>query len=132
MATSLQLKVQGISFGDALKYLQSPNSAFSIVRAGDAPKGILIGMEKGAAAPDAFDKAIAFGESQIEGIALDLFEKGDYGIVTRLPHLVVFTESGCIVNGWLPSQADLCACDWQVFAYDSVDWAAETEGGLPD
>lgn len=50
--------------------------------------------------------------SHIEGVRADLFEKGDFGTITRLPNLNMKAATGSTVTGWLASQTDLLADDW--------------------
>jgi hypothetical protein len=62
---------------------------------------------------------VHFGETDtipplIGGIKRSLFDNGDRGTVTRLPNIAMADTSGTSVNGWVPSQADMLAEDWQV------------------
>jgi hypothetical protein len=48
----------------------------------------------------------------IEGINVELFEKGHLATISRLPNLNMRTATGSTVTGWLASQTDLLAEDW--------------------
>lgn len=95
----------GFSFGKALELLKDGNA---VRRAGWNGKGMLICLEKGSSD---FREDLPI-PVQIDGVPRRLFNKGDRGTVTRLPHIAMRTASGSTVNGWLASQADMLAEDW--------------------
>lgn len=51
---------------------------------------------------------------KVEGVALKLFQKGDTGTVTRLPHISMKNTNGSTVTGWNPNSADLLTEDWLI------------------
>lgn len=51
--------------------------------------------------------------STIDSVSVSLFECGDEGAVTRLPNLNMKSATGATVTGWLASQTDILAEDWQ-------------------
>jgi hypothetical protein len=102
-----------ISFSEALLYLKQGKR---IARAGWNGKGMFIYLNKGSRDATAEIAGIPSPESvtHIEGIRIDLFEKGDTGTVTRLPNINMRAASGSTVTGWLASQTDMLADDWEV------------------
>jgi hypothetical protein len=52
----------------------------------------------------------------IDNVRIGLFERGDRDTITRMPSLSMISASGNIVVGWLASQTDMLAEDWQVIA----------------
>ncbi len=50
----------------------------------------------------------------VDGVPLRFFELGDTGTCTRLPNINMRTASGAIITGWLASQTDMLAEDWEV------------------
>ena len=52
--------------------------------------------------------------SHIDGVNIALFEIADTGTVTRLPNINMRSASGATVTGWLASQTDMLAEDWQI------------------
>lgn len=50
----------------------------------------------------------------IDGIHISLFERGDIGTVTRIPNINMTTATGSTVTGWLASQTDILAEDWEI------------------
>lgn len=100
-------KVGGLSFGDALEALKK---GYRIARKGWNGKGMFLYLNKGSVATMPQDG------STIEGIDSDLFELGDTGTVTRLPNINMRTASGSTVTGWLASQTDMLAEDWEMIS----------------
>lgn len=98
-----------ISFGEALSHLKNGQK---IARAGWNGKGMFVYLNKGSRDFDALDSAPE--HTTIDGVSKDLFERGDTGTVTRLPNLNMRAASGSTVTGWLASQTDLLAEDWEV------------------
>lgn len=84
-----------------------------IARQGWNGKGMFVFLNKGAhrAGPEHGGPEEAWPRL-IGGVSADLFEKGDFGIVTRLPNLNMKSATGAVVTGWLASQTDLLADDW--------------------
>lgn len=101
------LDLPGLTFGHALELLKS---GAALRRAGWNGKGMFIYLNRGSKDfPE--DEAIPV---RIEGIRSDLFDHGDVQTSTRLPNINMATPTGSIVTGWLASQTDLLAEDWQV------------------
>ena len=100
-------KVGGLSFGEALEYLKNE---CRIARAGWNGKGMFIYLNKGSTT------SLPSRETTIEGISDHLFELGDDDTVTRLPNINMRAASGSTVTGWLASQTDILAEDWEILA----------------
>lgn len=98
-----------LNFGQAIEGIKEGKKAF---RAGWNGKGMFVYLNKGS-----LDLS-QFGEGglpdKMEGIAWNLFETGDIGTITRLPNLNMKAASGSTVTGWLASQTDLLATDWNL------------------
>ena len=94
-----------LSFGDALEALKK---GYRIARAGWNGKGMVIYLNKGSTPWQ------PIRETTIEGISDHLFELGDDDTVTRLPNINMQAASGSIVTGWLASQTDILAEDWEI------------------
>ena len=104
------------SFGDAIHAIKSGKRA---ARFGWNGKGMWIfikkgsfdgparGFEVGAKVPDNHP-------STQDGVSFSLFEPRESGAPIRLPHLCMKSASGAIVVGWLASQTDVLADDWQI------------------
>lgn len=92
------------TFGEALEAIKQEKR---VARAGWNGKGMFIYLNKGAIdhEPEA---------DNIEGIPSGLFEVWHQGIVTRLPNINMKAASGSTVTGWLASQTDLLAEDWEI------------------
>lgn len=101
-------KVGGPSFGDALEALKK---GYRIARKGWNGKGMFIYLNKGST------PSLPSRETTIEGISDHLFELGDDDTVTRLPNINMQAATGSIVMGWLASQTDILAEDWEILAY---------------
>lgn len=70
-------------------------------------KGMFIYLRRGS-----LDMARVHGDL-VNGIPRSLFSSGDKGTVTRLPNISMHVAGGATVDGWLASQADMLAEDWQ-------------------
>ena len=92
------------TFGQALAALKEGRR---VARRGWNGKGMFIYLNKGSAA------SLPECGSAIEGISSDLFEWGDDGTLTRLPNINMQAATGSVVTGWLASQTDLLAEDWE-------------------
>lgn len=57
----------------------------------------------------------------IAGISIDLFERGDIGTVTRLPNIWMRDGNGSIVLGYVATQNDMLAEDWEECAPDGLE-----------
>ena len=113
---------RNLTFGDAVEALKL---GATVARSGWNGKGMFLFLAKGA-----FDAAmLGFkdGEqpapdhqSTIDGVRLGLFEAGDRGIVTRLPNINMRSASGSTVTGWLASQTDILANDWEIVSINTL------------
>lgn len=116
----------------AATYDESPSTAMSfsaalaivkaggrVARAGWNGKGMFIYLNKGSFPHEllgfeAGATPVAGHPSTIDGVSLGLFECGDRGTAIRLPNINMRSASGAIVTGWLASQTDILAEDWEV------------------
>lgn len=94
-----------MNFGDALKACKSGNR---IARAGWNGKGMFVFLSHGSTTQ------IPDEDGRVEGIDETLFVQGHEGTSTRLPNLNMQAATGSTVVGWLASQTDLLAEDWQI------------------
>lgn len=109
-------EVKSLTFGQALELLKK---GVCVARKGWNGKGMYIYLNKGAfdhslLGFDAGEKIPENHGSHIDGIGLGLFEAGDKDIITRLPNINMASASKSIVTGWLASQTDMLAEDWEV------------------
>lgn len=112
-------ETHGVVYGDGPKLLLTNvgfpraleaciESKRRIRRIGWNGKGMFVFLHPGSVAAP-----IGFG---IEGVPMKLFDRGDAGTATRLPSLALRTAHGATVIGWLASQTDMLASDWEVLA----------------
>jgi Protein of unknown function (DUF2829) len=94
-----------LNFGQAVEALKSDKA---VQRAGWNDKGMFVYLNKGS------DPTRYSRDERVDGIRGDLFELGDTGTTTRLPNLNMRNATGSTVNGWLASQTDILAEDWQI------------------
>jgi hypothetical protein len=92
------------NFGAALERLKNGEK---VARKGWKGKGMYLWLEKGS--HDFGNESV---QSYIGGVRSSLFENGDRGTSTRMPHLCMRAADGSTVTGWLASQTDLLAIDW--------------------
>lgn len=97
-----------LSFGHAIDALKTGRR---LRRAGWNGKGMYIWLEDGS-----FDRGddLAQMPALINGVDSRLFELADRGTITRMPHLCMRAADGATVTGWLASQTDMLAEDWQI------------------
>jgi len=81
-----------------------------LARAGWNGKGMFVWLVKGSIAPGE-DGSLP---DLVNGVTTHLFEHGDKGTVTRMPHLCMRAADGSTVTGWLASQTDMMAEDWMI------------------
>lgn len=100
----------GLTFGQALDALKAGNR---VAREGWNGKAMFLSLVTGSQ-----DDGIDRDQAKVErnGINPCLFNTGDTGTVTRLPHIAMKTASGATLNGWLASQTDMLAEDWIIVA----------------
>lgn len=104
-------ETDNLSFGEAIRRLKD---GFRLRRAGWNGKGMCIWLNKGSADRHRRHDAIEEGEGLIGGVSLKHFETGDDNTVTRMPNLNMQAADGATVTGWLASQTDILAEDWEV------------------
>ena len=93
-------------FDWAIKVLKNGHA---VRRSGWNGKGMCIFLNKGAAYfPDNCPIP-----ALIDGIKRAHFESWSPGITTRLPNINMRSVSGATVTGWVASQSDMLAEDWQ-------------------
>lgn len=97
-------------FGDAIQAVKAGKRA---ARAGWNGKGMFIYLNRGIFDPEPF-AGLPAPPAAIDGIPADLFNYGVPGTITRLPNINMRSASGTTVTGWLASQTDLLAEDWDV------------------
>ena len=95
-----------MNFGLALESLKQGKA---IARQGWNGKKMCIYLNKGSR-----DISKPRDGENVEGISFELFELGDEDTVTRLPNINMRAATGSTVTGWLASQTDLLAEDWEV------------------
>lgn len=118
-ATYDEVRHDRLPFSHALESLKR---GCRIARAGWNGKGMFLFLVKGSI--DHTLLGFAPGEepapdhpSTMDGISIGLFScHGDTGTVTRLPCIGMKTASGATLHGWLASQSDMLARDWQILA----------------
>lgn len=93
-----------LNFGDAVAALKQGKR---VAREGWNGKNMYLWLNKGMInhEPDS---------THIEGIRSDLFEVSAVKVVPRLPNLNMRAATGSTVTGWLASQTDVLAEDWQI------------------
>ena len=94
-----------MNFGQALELVKAGNR---VRRAGWNGKGMFIFLQRGSVNAVCGDR-----EPLIAGVSQALFEFS-YDLKTFLPFLRMRAADGCIVNGWLASQTDMLAEDWEL------------------
>lgn len=105
--SSIQRKGFGLTFGQALEFLKSGEA---ILRRGWNGKNMYLYLNKGSV-----DRSDPNEQpSHHDGVSQRLFESGDAGTITRLPNINMRAASGNIVTGWLASQTDMLAEDWEI------------------
>ncbi len=96
-----------MNFGQAV---EAAKNGKAIRRSGWNDKGMFVYLNKGS------DPTSYSSDERVDGIRGDLFELGDVGTVTRLPNLNMKSATGATVTGWLASQTDILAEDWEEVA----------------
>lgn len=97
-----------MTFGHAIELMKL---GYPMARAGWNGRGMCVYLNKGFVDSD-LDEVPA----KISGVNAEHFERGGSSTVTRLPHISMLNAEGHIVTGWLASQTDMLAEDWQVAA----------------
>ncbi len=99
--------MHGLKFGEAIEALKRGDA---VRRAGWNGKGMAVFMRDGVIDPDGPDGK----KSKIDGVPAHLFGPARMETVTHLPTLAMKTATGSIVVGWLASQTDMLAEDWEI------------------
>jgi len=99
-------KTKGLPFGTAI---EAAKAGARIAREGWNGKGMFVTLKKGAV-----DDSLAPLKGKVDGVDVNLFDRHDPGVATRLPHLAMRTATGSTLNGWLASQTDILAEDWTI------------------
>lgn len=94
-----------LTFGEAIELLKNGEK---VARSGWNGRGMFIYLEKGSD-PTTYSK-----DERVEAIRGDLFEQGAAGTATRLPNISMKNSQGNTVRGWLASQTDILAEDWNI------------------
>lgn len=94
-----------MNFGQAVEYAKA---GLKIARKGWNGKGMYVWLEKGKR-PEVYHNA-----EFLFGVSGDLFENVGHGQTTSMPHLNMRAADGSTVVGWLASQTDILAEDWDV------------------
>lgn len=103
-------------FGIAIGLLKGGSR---VRRSGWNGKGMFVYLNKGSFPADLLgfkpgDEVQAAHPSTLNGVSIGLFETGDHDTVTRMPNINMRAADGSIVTGWLASQTDMLAGDWEV------------------
>lgn len=101
----MEEQTSNLDFGAAIRHVKAGRS---IRRAGWNGKGMFVYLHLGSHDAKETDAPL------ISGISRALFVNGATGTVTRLPNLNMRAADGATVTGWLASQTDLLAEDWEV------------------
>lgn len=98
-----------VTFGQAIEAMRDGRRAR---RAGWNGKGMFVYLIKGHVSPQVAND----DPGNVEGIPYTSqhFDVGDHDASTRLPHICMRAASGATVTGWLASQTDMLACDWEI------------------
>lgn len=99
-----------MNFGQALEAVKAGKRA---ARAGWNGKKMFVYIMPGSA-PIATEVRHVNGHDTINGVRADLFTDGDTDTTVRMPSFCLRTADGSTVVGWLASQTDLAAEDWEL------------------
>ncbi|MCG7492401.1 DUF2829 domain-containing protein [Thalassobius sp. Cn5-15] len=103
-----------MNFGQAIDAMKH---GARVAREGWNGKGMCVYIVNGSFAPE------GACDAERAGIDKKLFELGDHDTSTRLPCVAMITAQGAILHGWLASQSDMLAEDWQlVDGMQEKDW----------
>lgn len=105
-----------MNFGQAIEALKRGSL---VGRAGWNGRGMAVYLNKGSVDGARFgitqDRPLPVDmRLSVDGVPMALFECGDTGTCTRLPNINMRSASGAIVTGWLASQTDMLAEDWEI------------------
>jgi len=94
-----------MNFGQAIEYAKA---GLKIARKGWNGKGMYVWLERGKRAELYHDR------EHLSGVSGDLFDNVGKGHSTVMPRFNMLSADGFIVPGWLASQTDMLADDWEV------------------
>lgn len=97
-----------MTFGQAIEALKNGQA---VSRSGWNGKGMYLYINKGSFPSDKRD---LYPSSYIDSIPDNLFESGPAETLVRYPNINMKAATGAIVTGWLASQTDILAEDWDV------------------
>lgn len=93
-----------MNFGQAIEAVKTGKS---VARAGWNGKNMHVYLNRGSRPP----KEVADFNGGVSG---HLFDMGHKGTSVRMPNLNLRAADGSIVTGWLASQTDILAEDWEI------------------
>lgn len=93
-----------MNFGEAIEALKQDKK---VARSGWNGKNMWLFMNRGRFDADKVDSTL------IDGVSTGLFDPSGTDTTMVLPHLCMVAASGSLVTGWLASQTDILAEDWQ-------------------
>ncbi len=102
-ATCEAAEPKGMDFGDAIRAMKA---GAKVARAGWNGKGMWVAMTPGSTFP-------AFAAKDGHAAAHRAAEVGHGGEINLLPHIDMRAADGSLVVGWLASQTDMLAEDWE-------------------
>jgi hypothetical protein len=108
--------IDAMDFGHAIKAMRHGHR---VARRGWNGKGMFIWIEKGSIDGEYYgfptgQNPIENHPSSMNGVSFGLFECGDSGTTVRMPRVDMRAADGSVVTGWLASQTDMLASDWQI------------------
>lgn len=106
-----------MNYGQALELLKKGKR---VAREGWNGKGMFVFLQKGMVNYDDYlahrvkpDVAKELQNNTVGGVHIRLFDFADNGIINRMPCFVMKAADGSHVPGWLASQTDMLAEDWE-------------------
>jgi hypothetical protein len=103
-----------LNFGHALEALKKGGK---VARSGWNGKNMYLYLQKGVVNAGYVLEEESGGDilqTHFDGVSAELFEPVLGDVCTVIPTICMFTASGSIVKGWLASQTDILAEDWQI------------------
>ena len=95
-----------MDFGMALLALKAGQR---VARAGWNGRGMFIYLNRGS-----HDSDNDVHQELIAGVPRSLFDDGHTGTATRMPNINMLAAGSVTVTGWLASQTDMLASDWEL------------------
>lgn len=106
--------IENMTFGEAIEAMKN---GYTVQRKNWNGKGMHLWIKPGIVNAAYVVKEEAAGEplrTEFGGVSANLFEPMGGDVCTVYPHICMCTADTCIVNGWLASQTDMLAQDWQI------------------